>query len=155
MYPMLIASRAVKPSDSALGRVPAVLEDQSRGPLGVIRTLSRTVAPPAGRRALILMYHRVAEPPMDPWYLSVSPRHFAEQLDVLRQHARLLRVDQLSRALRDGDVPDRSVVVTFDDGYADNLRTAKSLLELYNVPATVFLTTGYIGQDREFWWDEL
>jgi peptidoglycan/xylan/chitin deacetylase (PgdA/CDA1 family) len=47
------------------------------------------------------------------------------------------------------------VVITFDDGYVDNLANAKPLLERYDVPATVFVTTGYVGRDQEFWWDEL
>jgi peptidoglycan/xylan/chitin deacetylase (PgdA/CDA1 family) len=47
------------------------------------------------------------------------------------------------------------VVVTFDDGYADNLHHARPLLERNEVPATVFLTSGAIGSSREFWWDEL
>ena len=49
----------------------------------------------------------------------------------------------------------RSTVITFDDGYADNLHNAKPLLERYDIPATVFVVTEYIDQGREFWWDEL
>jgi peptidoglycan/xylan/chitin deacetylase (PgdA/CDA1 family) len=64
-------------------------------------------------------------------------------------------LQQLPQALSDGDLPNRSVVVTFDDGYADNLHNAKPLLERYGIPATVFITTGYVGREREFWWDEL
>jgi peptidoglycan/xylan/chitin deacetylase (PgdA/CDA1 family) len=45
------------------------------------------------------------------------------------------------------------VVVTFDDGYRDNLHMAKPLLERYEIPATVFVASGYLG--REFWWDQL
>jgi peptidoglycan/xylan/chitin deacetylase (PgdA/CDA1 family) len=46
-------------------------------------------------------------------------------------------------------------VITFDDGYADNLHHAKPLLEHYEIPATVFVTGGHVGSQREFWWDEL
>jgi peptidoglycan/xylan/chitin deacetylase (PgdA/CDA1 family) len=106
-------------------------------------------------RALILLYHRVAKLRSDPWANAVTPQHFDEHLKVLRQHARPIRLQQLSQALLDGSVPDRSVVITFDDGYADNLYNAKPLLTHYRVPATVFLVTRYIGYDREFWWDEL
>ena len=74
---------------------------------------------------------------------------------MLRQHAYPISLQRLSQALLDGNLPDRSVVVTFDDGYADNLHNAKPLLERYDVPATVFLSTGYTGHAREFWWDEL
>jgi peptidoglycan/xylan/chitin deacetylase (PgdA/CDA1 family) len=46
-------------------------------------------------------------------------------------------------------------VITFDDGYVDNFLFALPLLEKYKVPATIFVTTDYIGKDRELWWDEL
>jgi peptidoglycan/xylan/chitin deacetylase (PgdA/CDA1 family) len=100
-------------------------------------------------------HHVVAGLDSDQWSLSVTPRHFAEHVEVLWRHFRPLALRQLAQALDDGDVPRRSVAITFDDGYADNLYQAKPLLERLNVPATVFVVTGAIGQRREFWWDEL
>lgn len=106
--------------------------------------------------ALILLYHRVAESVHDTHSLCVTPRHFAEHMDVLRRCARPLPLAELSEALHEGrPLPSRSVVVTFDDGYADNLFNAKPLLERYEIPATVFMTTGYLENSCEFWWDEL
>jgi len=105
--------------------------------------------------ALILLYHRVAEVDSDPWSLCVRPQHFAEHLEVLRQHSHPEQLQQLNQALQGGKRLPRSIVITFDDGYADNLHNAKPLLERYDIPATVFVVTGYIGQEREFWWDEL
>lgn len=105
--------------------------------------------------SLILMYHRVADVKIDPWSLCVTPKHFSEHLEVLQKFAHTLRLDRLTNALRLGKIPRRSVVITFDDGYADNLHTAKPLLEQNDIPATFFLTTGCIEQGREFWWDEL
>ena len=108
-----------------------------------------------GPRSVILMYHRIAEVDSDPWSLCVTPRHFAEHLEVLRKRGRTIQVRQLAESLENGKVPRRSVVVTFDDGYADNLYNAKPLLEHYDVRATVFLVTSYVGLKQEFWWDEL
>lgn len=107
------------------------------------------------RRALILLYHRVAETDSDPWQLAVTPQHFREHLQVLRKYGRSMPLQKLSAAMRKSNLPRRAVIVTFDDGYADNLLNAKPILEEYDVPATVFITTGYSGANREFWWDEL
>jgi peptidoglycan/xylan/chitin deacetylase (PgdA/CDA1 family) len=60
-------------------------------------------------------------------------------------------VDQL----RQGRIPSGKVCVTFDDGYLDNLQIAKPILERFLIPATFFLTSGYLEGDREFWWDAL
>jgi peptidoglycan/xylan/chitin deacetylase (PgdA/CDA1 family) len=106
------------------------------------------------RKALILLYHRVAKVNSDPWALAVTPRHFAEHLEILQQSATPIKLQQLVQTSFD-DLPERSVIITFDDGYADNLYNAKPLLERYAIPATIFLTTGHIGYEREFWWDEL
>lgn len=101
------------------------------------------------------MYHRLAEVSSDPWSLCVKADHFAEHLEVLKGAGYPLRLQQLIQTIRDGNIPSRGVVITFDDGYADNLHQAKPLLERYDVPATVFITTGQVGEKGEFWWDEL
>jgi peptidoglycan/xylan/chitin deacetylase (PgdA/CDA1 family) len=88
--------------------------------------------------------------------LNVRPQHFAEHLEVLREYARPMRLQQLAHTLLDGHLPNhRSVIVTFDDGYAENFYNANPLLERYDIPATVFPIVGLIGQQREPWWDEL
>lgn len=106
-------------------------------------------------RGMILMYHRIAEPELDPWGLSVSPHHFAEQLRVIKKYFRPLSMQELVAHLQRGKVPNRSVVVTFDDGYADNLYNAKPLLEQYDIPATIYLVTEALVEERNLWWDEL
>jgi peptidoglycan/xylan/chitin deacetylase (PgdA/CDA1 family) len=91
----------------------------------------------------------------DPWSLCVTSNHFAEHLETLRRYTRIIKLAELINGLENGALPERSVVITFDDGYADNLHNAKQVLERYDAPATVFITTGYIGHGREFWWDTL
>ena len=59
------------------------------------------------------------------------------------------------RQLRQGRCPSGAVVVTFDDGYRDNLLAALPVLEASDVPATVFCTAGYVGSEQPFWWDRL
>ncbi|QEH36385.1 Polysaccharide deacetylase [Aquisphaera giovannonii] len=118
-------------------------------PLGRARTwLRRRVFP----ESLILLYHRVAELASDPFGLAVSPRNFAEQMEVLRRHASPVPLRRLFAAR---PRPRGSVAVTFDDGYADNLLRARPQLERLDVPATAFIIGGHVGVTGEFWWDEL
>ena len=106
-------------------------------------------------QGLILLYHRIAEVDADPWGLCVSQRHFAEQLAMIRELGSPLGLGELVRHLRMNTLPRRAIVVTFDDGYADNLYSAKPLLVQQAIPATVFIITGMIGNNQVFWWDEL
>lgn len=122
--------------------------------LGRLRWAARRLRNRFAPFGLILLYHRVAEVGSDPWSLCVTPRHFAEHLEVLRRYSCPVQLQQMAQAIQDGR-PQRPVVITFDDGYADNLHNAKPLLESYDIPATVFVTTGHIGQEQEFWWDEM
>jgi len=101
------------------------------------------------------MYHRVAELHSDPQLLAVRPRHFAEQLEYLRNRFEILPLAHLADAIQRRGLPRRSVVITIDDGYFDTLATAYPILEAIHAPATLFITTDQIGATREFWWDEL
>jgi peptidoglycan/xylan/chitin deacetylase (PgdA/CDA1 family) len=106
------------------------------------------------QRAAILVYHRVARLPTDPQALCVSPDHFAEQLAVIASGYSAIPLRELGQRIERGALQTRTVVVTFDDGYADNLHAAKPLLEAAGVPATVFAATGHVASGREYWWDE-
>ena len=100
---------------------------------------------------LILLYHRIAD---DGWQYSVSPRHFAEQLDVLHHFADVISLPELVRGRSSRHASTR-VALTFDDGYGDNVTQAYPPLERHATPATFFIVSGHVGSTREFWWDEL
>ena len=118
---------------------------------GVLAHAAARLAPPA----LVLMYHRVTTAARDPWQLAVTPSHFAEHLEVVRRAGRPQRFCDLTRALRAGRAPRRGIVLTLDDGYADNLLEARPLLEKHDVLATVFVAAGCLGRSQGFWWDQL
>lgn len=116
----------------------------------ILRSVRQSLPKP-----VILMYHRIADELVDPWGLAVSPARFAEQLQVLCRSRHPLPLTNFVSAFVSGTLPARAVALTFDDGYADNLLAGKPRLEAADVPATVFLATGYLGHSAEFWWDEL
>lgn len=120
-----------------------------------LRRTARRVMNRFHPRAIILLYHRVIDLPLDPQLICVSRRNFAEHLQVIREYGRAIHMKTLDQALRGGNRRECAVIVTFDDGYADNLYNAKPLLERYDIPATVFVTSGYLGAKKEFWYDGL
>jgi len=102
--------------------------------------------------AIVLLYHRVAEPAADPWGLRVAPGNFAEQMEVLHRRALVVPLSDIRR-IRDRARP--VVSITFDDGYLDNLTVAKPLLEKFALPATAFVMTAGLAHDHTPWWDDL
>ena len=99
---------------------------------------------------VVLLYHRVASKDNDPEQLAVSPENFIAHLAFLKTHFSVLRFeDDWKRAKRP------AVVITFDDGYVDNLHEALPLLQHYEIPATFFVSSGTIDDRRGFWWDRL
>lgn len=107
------------------------------------------------RDPIILLYHRVIDLPCDPQLLCVAPQHFAEQMSVVRETCYPMSLADLLEARAGDRLARRTVAVTFDDGYADNLDQAGPRLAHCDVPATVFVTPIDCDDPREFWWDEL
>jgi peptidoglycan/xylan/chitin deacetylase (PgdA/CDA1 family) len=99
---------------------------------------------------LILCYHRVAEGVEDPFHLCVRPDNFAAHLEEMSR-------GREPSTLADVSVPSRRprVVVTFDDGYRDNLTNALPIAESKGVPITVFVTSGILRNHNGLWWDRL
>jgi hypothetical protein len=106
-----------------------------------VRRRWRRVTSAFQRQAIILLYHRVAEAACDPQLLCVSPRHFEEHLEYLHRHFRPTVLLALQRMLEAGRITPKTVTITFDDGYADNLRYAKPRLEVCPKPSG-YVSTG-------------
>jgi peptidoglycan/xylan/chitin deacetylase (PgdA/CDA1 family) len=76
----------------------------------------------------------------------VSPVLFAAQVAYLHQRGyTAMTVTQLIQAItQGGTLPERSIALTFDDGFADFLAEALPILQRYNVPATLYVTTAFV-----------
>lgn len=103
----------------------------------------------------ILLYHRVALDRMDPYGLCVSPDEFRQQMRLVREQCAVRALDELIAGLHAGQLPDRPVAITFDDGYLDNLTTASPILVELGLPATFFATTANLSEPQPHWWDVL
>jgi glycosyltransferase involved in cell wall biosynthesis/peptidoglycan/xylan/chitin deacetylase (PgdA/CDA1 family) len=104
---------------------------------------------------IIFIYHRVSDLDRDPHRLAVHPSRFEDQIRYLKNKFAVISLQELLTRISHRQPVKNCVVITFDDGYSDNLYLAKSILEKYSIPATFFITVGMIGSSRELWWDEL
>jgi peptidoglycan/xylan/chitin deacetylase (PgdA/CDA1 family) len=103
------------------------------------------------RTPLILMYHSVSSPELDPNLLCVSPDRFQQQLDWLRRHGlRGVSARELILASENGAAAGL-VGLTFDDGYRDFLTSALPVLDRYGFTATLFVVAGLLGGENV--WD--
>jgi len=95
----------------------------------------------------ILMYHEISPAGASGSRLAVSPEAFAGQLAYLHDAGfQTVTAGRLAEVLAGapGGLPDRAVVLTFDDGFEDFHRCALPLLDRYGYTATVFVTTGWV-----------
>jgi peptidoglycan/xylan/chitin deacetylase (PgdA/CDA1 family) len=157
----LALERAARAAENAGVLIGGQLAERDFAPTARRTPFRPSVPPPARRRfrartgPQVLLYHRIASPPIDPLGLAVSPAHFAEQLDVLTARRRIVPLETLVDAARASDARREEMVITFDDGYSDVARLAAPLLAERDLPWTLFVSTGHVEEGRAFWWDEV
>jgi peptidoglycan/xylan/chitin deacetylase (PgdA/CDA1 family) len=126
--------------------------------LGVIGLLER-VASVRGAGLVVLTYHRIAEPGSDRFYepvISATPESFRAQVRWLREHVRLVTLNELVAQVETGlSWGGMVVLLTFDDGYRDNFDIAVPILQECDVPATFFIPTAFLESPRLPWWDQV
>ena len=102
----------------------------------------------------IFYYHRVNND-NDPFFDAISTDVFEIHMRYLARHYRVVSLAELHRHLQAGDSTETVVAVTFDDGYRDNYECAFPILARYNLPATIFLTTGVLDSGEPLWFEQL
>jgi peptidoglycan/xylan/chitin deacetylase (PgdA/CDA1 family) len=106
-------------------------------------------------RLPILVFHRV-RPMTDPLFPGEpDARRFDALLELIRSSFRVLPLRAATTALRERSLPPRSLVITFDDGYADNAEVALPLLRRHGLTATFFVSTGFLDAAGCMWNDAL
>jgi peptidoglycan/xylan/chitin deacetylase (PgdA/CDA1 family) len=134
--------------------------------LGVLglRSISRACLWPelsglVGNSLRVLAYHRVCNPDAADFFgmksvVSARPKAFAQQMDYLSRYYHPVSLEQcLSWIYENRPLPPRALLITFDDGYRDNLIHALPILAARKMPFVLFAATGYLEDECVFFWD--
>ena len=106
-------------------------------------------------KVLVLNYHMVNRMFIS---LAIDPEDFDWQMKYLVDHGyHTISPEELYAFLEGkGTLPDRPVLITFDDGYVDNYTNAYPILKKYNLKATIFIVTGFVSERKGYLtWDQL
>lgn len=109
-------------------------------------------------RYMVLMYHGVVEDGAacaEGDWLQVTESEFKAQMAELKLNYHVVSFKDIVNNTVDKTNKKPKVVITFDDGYANNYKVAYPILKSYKLPATIFLVTDVIGTDKLFWYDRL
>ncbi len=91
-----------------------------------------------------MMYHHVSDEPENS--ISITPRNFETHIKYLADSGyKSLHLPEFFDILKGWDIPEKLVLITFDDGYADNYINAYPILKKYNMKATIFPVTAFVN----------
>lgn len=104
---------------------------------------------------LILEYHRVNDSNDDEY--TITNEDFQKQIEYLiSQGYQTISLMDFVRSKKYGEIlPDKSLILTFDDGYEDNYTNVMPFLKKHDMKETVFVITNRIGQDGYLSWEQL
>jgi protein-tyrosine phosphatase len=105
------------------------------------------------RRAVVVAFHSIT-PGTDGDGLRTPIAAFAAFCAFFRRHFEIVTLHELVRRLQAREPIDGLLAITFDDGYRDNLDLAEPVLRQLGLPATFFVTTGYVGTNAQASWDQ-
>jgi peptidoglycan/xylan/chitin deacetylase (PgdA/CDA1 family) len=105
-------------------------------------------------KTLIICYHCIRDEG-NPHLRPAKIADFEKQMQYLSKVYNPISLEKMAQHIQNGtSLPSKAIAVTFDDGYQDNYENAYPILKKYNIPATFFLTTGFIGTGEIPAWDK-
>ena len=104
-------------------------------------------------KATVLAYHSVSDvPDYAAPSIQVGCKDFERQIIHLKEHYNVVPLATIAKAMEtDWDLPDRTVAITFDDGYANNIENALPILKKHGVPASLYVTVSPVLEGAPFW----
>ena len=107
----------------------------------------------------VLNYHRIDDPYAPEFHtlrinVSATQEDFAQQMDFVGKNYNVVNCKRLVSFINgETELPPNAALITFDDGYLDNYTNAYPVLVERGLPAIIFLTSGFIGTNKPFYWD--
>lgn len=100
----------------------------------------------------ILMYHRIID---KPFIEGLPPLEFEKQIAYIAKNFRVVPIDTLITEISQNTIKPFSIALTFDDGHYDFYDNAWPILKKYHLPASLYITTGFVDGDLWLWPDLL
>lgn len=97
----------------------------------------------------VIFYHGVDKVYESP-SLHIDPENFEQEIRFLSCHYEVIDMDEYYRRLQQNKFSNKEIVITFDDGYKNNLTVAAPILQSYNIPFTVFISAGHVDSGKRF-----